>query len=190
MDKPQDFNKVEAFSHFKTLTPGGHICKIIRVEETTSRAGRDMIVIYLDTDRGDKQPNYFTDLYTNDKRDDKKWSNGGTYRQLILDAEGNTNRGFKTFIEAVEKSNPGFHVQWGENFEKCFLNKLVGVIFGREEYLDNAGISKFAIKPMYFRTIEEIKEGVEVPKDILLNPTADDGYFPEYTPTNDGYQIF
>ncbi|WP_252233746.1 hypothetical protein [Clostridium sp. ZS1] len=170
MIKPQDFEQVQGFTGFEPLQTGGHICKIMKVEETKSKAGRDMVVIYLDTDRIDKQPSYFSEAYKNDKREPKKWNNNAIVRQLVLDAEGATNRGFKTFIDMVEKSNDGFKVVWGEHFANCFKGKLVGALFGREEYLDNAGISKFATKFQVFRTVEEIKKGVDVPKDKLLNP--------------------
>ena len=172
MLKPNDFEQVQGFTGFQALEAGGHICKIMNVEETKSKAGRDMVVIYLDTDRTDKQPSYFSEAYKNDKREPKKWNNNAIVRQLVLDAEGATNRGFKTFINMVEKSNNGFKVAWGEHFADCFKGKLVGALFGREEYLDNAGVSKFATKFQVFRTVEEIKKGVDVPKDKLLNPSG------------------
>lgn len=173
MNKPQDFENVQAYTGFTPLEAGGHICKIMNVAETKSKQGRDMIVIALDTDKTDKQPNYFSEQYKNNQKADKKWPNNAMVRQLVLDAEGNTNRGFKTFIEMVEKSNQGFKVQWGNNFAACFKNRLVGGVFGEEEYLDNnTGQSKFAVKFQNFKTVEEIKKGVEVPKKKLLNPSA------------------
>lgn len=171
MLKPQDFENVQAFEGFTPLEVGGHICKIMNVEETKSRQNKDMIVIYLDTDKTDKQPEYFTQQYKSNQKADKKWSNNAIVRQLVLDADGNTNRGFKTFIEMVEQSNNGFKVQWGDNFAACFKGKLVGGVFGREEYLNSYGESKFAVKFQSFRTIEDVKKGIEPPKDKLLNPS-------------------
>jgi hypothetical protein len=172
MIKPNDFDQTQAYTGFTPLEAGGHICKIMNVEETKSKAGRDMIVIYLDTDKTDKQPNYFTEQYKNNQKPDKKWPNNAIVRPLVLDAEGNTNRGFKTFISMVEQSNQGFKVQWGDNFAACFKNKLIGGVFAREEWLDNSGVSKFSVKHQHFVTVEQIKQGVDVPKDKLLNPSA------------------
>ncbi|AQS10602.1 hypothetical protein CLOBY_27470 [Clostridium saccharobutylicum] len=189
MIKPQDFENVQAYSGFTPLEVGGHILTIKSVEETKSKAGRDMIVVYFDTDRTDKQPNYFSEQYKNNQKPDKKWPNNAIVRQLVLDAEGNTNRGFKTFIEMVEKSNPGFKVQWGNNFVACFKNKLVGGVFGREEWLDNSGISKFSVKHQHFMTVEDIKRGVDAPKDKLLNPSGNDNgpdIYADITPVDDG----
>ncbi len=193
MIKPQDFEQVQGFTGFEPLQAGGHICKIMKVEETKSKAGRDMVVIYLDTDKSDSQPNYYSNAYKNDTRAEKKWNNNAIVRQLVLDAEGNTNRGFKTFIDMVEKSNNGFKVVWGEHFADCFKGKLVGALFGREEYLDNAGVSKFATKFQTFRTVEEIKKGVDVPKDKLLNPGSNNsigGYGDDIIPVDDGDMPF
>lgn len=170
MNKPQDFEVVQAYAGFTPLAPGGHICKIMNVEETKSQKGsRPMIVVSIDTDKSDSQPNYFTDQFKNNKNIGKKWSNNAVARILIYDADNNTNRSFKTFIEAVEKSNNGFKVAWGDGFAACFKNKLIGGVFGREEY-EKDGVYKFTTKFQSFRTIEDIKNGVEVPKDKLLNP--------------------
>lgn len=170
MNMPKDFNEAQGFSSFEPLTVGGHICKIMKVEETKSKAGRDMIVIYLDTDRTDSQPNYYSNAYKNDTRENKKWNNNAIVRQLVLDAEGNTNRGFKTFIDYVEKCNSGFKVVWGEHFADCFKYKIVGALFGEEEYLNSYGDSKFAVKFQSWRSIEEVKAGVDAPEKKLLNP--------------------
>ena len=195
MQQPKDFNNVQAYTGFTPLEAGGHICKIMQVEEVKSKAGRDMIVISIDTDKTDKQSEYFTQQYKSNTKPDKKWSNNAIVRQLVLDAEGNTNRGFKTFIETVEKSNNGFKVQWGNNFAACFKGKLIGGVFGREEYLDNYGGSKFTTKHQSFRTVEDIKNGVEVPADKLLNPSNNNysnapDIYGDITPVDDGDMPF
>lgn len=170
MIKPKDFDEVQAYGQYTPLEVGGHICRIMSIEETKSKAGRDMIVIYIDTDTTDKQPCYFSEQYKNDSREQKRWGIGGTIRQLVYDSDNKTNRGFKTFIEMVENSNQGFKVQWGNNFTGCFKGKLVGGVFGREEYIDSYGNNKFSVKLFNFRTVEDIKNGVEPPKDKLLTP--------------------
>jgi len=177
MNKPQDFEVVQAYTGFTPLAPGGHICRIMDVKEVVSQKGsKPMIVVSLDTDRSDSQPSYFTDQFKNNNKIGKKWSNNAVARQLIFDADGNTNKGFKTFIEAVKGSNKGLtdNTIFG-NFplDKALKGMFIGGVFGREEYMnDNTGECKFATKFQSFRTIEDIKNGVEVPKDKLLNPSA------------------
>lgn len=186
MNKPQDFEQVQAFEGYEKFEAGGHICRILQVNETESSNGhRPMIVVLIDADTTDKQAGYFKKKFDNNTNPNKKYPNNATVRQLVYDADGNTNRGFKTFIEMVEKSNPGFQVQWGNNFAACFKNKLVGGVFGEEEYLDNAGLSKFAVKFQNFKTVEDIKKGVEVPKKKLLNPSNNNNSFN----SNDDLQV-
>lgn len=193
MIKPQDFDNVQAYTGFQQLEAGGHICRIMNIEETKSKAGRDMIVIYLDTDKSDKQPEFFTQQYKNNTKADKKWSNNATVRQLVLDAEGNTNRGFKTFLEMVKESNPGFNIDsiWGNDpLNKFLKGKLVGGVFGEEEYLNSYSESKFAVKFQNFKTVEEIKKGVEVPKKKLLNPSSSTNDNGDLEVVNDGDMPF
>lgn len=166
MIKPNDFDTTLAYGEFTPLELGGHICKIMNVEEVTSRTNKPMIIISLDTAPQDKQPGYYAEQYRADDRPDKKW--GCRVWQLVFDNEGKTNRGLKTFITAVEKSNPGFNVQWGDNFRACFKNRLVGGIFGREQYMKADGTTAWSTKCFQFRSVEAIQKGVEIPADRLL----------------------
>ena len=202
MKMPNNFNETQGFTGFEPLQVGGHICKIVNVEETNSKQGRPMIVIYFDTAADDVQSNYFSNSYKNDQRPDKKWPIGGRIYQLVLDADGNCNKGFKTFVDAVKENNPGFNENclWGnEPINKFLKGKLFGGLFGREEYLNNYGESKFSVKFQGFRTIKQVKDGLEAPEDKLLNPTSNynstnsfsnSNYSGEMTPTDEGDMPF
>ena len=165
MVKPNNYDGTQEYGDFQPLELGGHICKIMSVEETKSNTGKDMLKIYLDIAEGN-QTNYYADQYRADSRADKKW--GCIVYQLIEDKDGNTNRGLKTFITSIEKSNKGFTVAWGDKFADCLKDKVVGGVFGREQYQNSKGELKFSTKCMSFRSIETIKSGVEVPADKLL----------------------
>lgn len=167
MLKPNDYDHVTAYGEFTPLELGGHICQIMSVEETTSSTGKDMLIISLDTAQQDKQPGYYMEQWKNDDRQDKKW--GCRVFQLVLGKDGNTNRGLKTFITAVEKSNPGFQVQWGDGFAACFKGRLIGGVFGREQYQNSYGDLKWSTKCVQFRSVEAIQKGVDVPEDRYLN---------------------
>lgn len=169
MQKPSDYDSVQAYGEQPKLELGGHIMKIIKVEETTSKNGNEMIMIYLDTDKTDKQPGYFKQRYDNDTREDKKW--GCIVYQLINDTQtGGTNPGLKTFHECVKKSNSSsFKLLWGDKYCDCFKGKLIGGVFGREQYINKKGKAAFATKCFFFRSVGVILEGVEVPEDKLLD---------------------
>lgn len=165
MQKPHDFETAQGYTDFEALELGGHICRIMSLEEVKSSLGKDMIKVSLDIAEG-KQANYYSNQYKNNTKADKKW--GCIVYQLVLDSEGNTNKGFKTFIDAVEKSNTGFVTQWGANFGDQFKGKLIGGVFGREQYKNANQELKFITKCMSFKTVEQIRKGVPVPKDKLL----------------------
>ena len=166
MLKPVDFDRTTAYGEFTPLELGGHLCIIMSVEETTSSTGKDMLVNSLDTAPQDKQPGYYMEQWNSDTRPEKKW--GCRVFQLVLDKDSNTNSGFKTFNTAVEKANPGFQVQWGDGFEACFKNRLVGGVFGREQYENAYGDLKWSTKCVQFRSVEAIQKGVDVPEDKYL----------------------
>lgn len=185
MQKPNNYENTQAAGEFIPLELGGHILVIKQVKEEVSTNGKKMIRVSFDTHTTDKQPNFFTDQYKKNTNQDKKWQ--GVKIEWPYTANGDTNPFFKAFIESVEKSNKGFQVQWGEAFEKCFMGKLVGGVFGREEYLSN-NEPKMSTKCMSFRSVEAIKAGVPIPKDKLLNGSSSDNG--DLTPINDGNMPF
>ena len=199
MNKPNGFDETQGFSSYEVLEEGGHILRILNVEERKSQAGNDMIVVSFDTDRTDNQPGYFKERYDSDTRSDKKWPAGGRTYQVCTGSNGNCSKGFKTFIECVEASNNGFKVQWGDNFATCLKNKLVGGCFGKEEYLNSYGESKFTVKLSGFRTVQDVKEGkVQAPKPKMLENTGNSygnnnnysGGYDDITPVDDGDMPF
>lgn len=167
MRKPNDWENTQAYGDFEPLELGGHICKIMKVEETKSRSGKDMINIFLDIAEGE-QKGYYAEQYRKDNRSDKRW--GCIVYQVLEDNNGNTHRGFKTFVTAVEKSNSGFNQNeiWDENFCEYFKNKLIGGVFGREQYINNKSKLAWSTKCVQFKDVETIKNGVPIPEDKLL----------------------
>ena len=168
MQKPKNYDTVTEYGEFEPLELGGHICKIMNVEETKSSTGKDMLKISLDIAEG-KQKDYYSKQYKADTRNPKKW--GCIVYQLVEDNDGNTSRGLKTFIKAVAKSNPNFKEDeiWNDKFGEYFKGKLIGGVFGREQFKTQDGKLKWSTKCVNFRDVETIKRGVSVPEDKYLN---------------------
>ena len=136
MQKPNNFDNVST-GDFTPVTPGGHHLIIKKVEETKSKAGKDMIVVAFDMAPGDSQPNYISKLFADDIRPDKKWPRVGRQYIVVTDSDGNTSRSFKTFITCVENSNPGVQLWNGNTLNLlAFKGKKIGGVFGivEEEY--------------------------------------------------------
>lgn len=178
MEKPKDFDTAPCFGNYPKLPAGGYVCRIMSVEETQSKNGADMIKISLDIAEG-KYKDFYAARWKEDKRMNRKW--GCIVYQLVYATDGtnNTNPGFKSFTTSVTESNNGFAVQWGQGFANCFKNRLIGVLFGREEYLNRNDELHWSTKPMYFRSTETIRSGdFEVPADKPYYSAQNNGYAP------------
>jgi hypothetical protein len=176
MNKPSDYDSININS--TQIPAGGYVCKIMDVKEVKSKAGRDMIAVSLDIAEGDYK-DHFANVYKSDTRENKKW--GCVYYILLTDKDGNTNRDFKRFCVAVEDSNEGFTVAWGDKFCAGFKNKLIGVLFGREQFLGNNGLA-WSCKPKYLRDVKSIREGkFDVPEDKLYKDPTQTQSFVSYT---------
>lgn len=179
MEKPRDYDNVQGYGDYAKLPAGGYVCRIMSVEETVSKAkGSQMIVISLDIAEGEYK-DFYAARYRNDNRPNKKW--GCMAYQLIYDTKktNSTNPGFKTFNTSVEESNNGYMTQWGVNYAAALKGKLVGVLFGREEFVANDGSHRWNTKPMFFRSVDTIRSGkYETPKDKPLYDNPASNYAP------------
>lgn len=166
MEKPMGFDNVQEFGEFKKLKKGGYICSIRKVEETTSKNGNDMVLIYLEIADGEFR-NYYSEKYSNDTRPDRKW--GAIIHQVVYDTTTKqTSRGFKSFITSVEKSNPGWVNSqiWNDNFCQYFKGKFIGCIFGDYHYINSVGEPAVYAKPVRLCSTDSIKKNdFKIPED-------------------------
>lgn len=171
MIKPNGYDEAVVYDgEFKRVPKGGYICRIAKLEEGTSQSGTPMLLIYLDIAEGEFA-GYYAEKYKNDTRDFPKW--GCIAYQPIFDTTtGKANPRFKSFLTAVEESNPGFVVErtWGDDFTKFYKDKYIGFVFGDEHYIGNDGKEKMIAKPRFARSVEKIKKGdFKIPEDTYAN---------------------
>lgn len=167
MEKPKNYDETLAYTEVRTIPPGGYICKIKQVNETKSQNGKDMIAILIDIAEGEYKDIY-NERYNASTKKEKKW--GCTVYRFILDKDGNTSRGFKTFNTSVEESNIGFKTVWGDGYARALKGKLIGGVFGREQFMAADGSKAFSTKCMFFRSTEAIRKGnYKIPEDKLLD---------------------
>lgn len=134
MNKPNKYAETQVKTGFTPIELGGHKMVIKQVSEKQSSTGKDMLVVLVDTDKTDKQPGYFMDLFNKDTRPDKKYPSNGTVYIVTTDNEGNCSSKFKSFCESVEGSNTGFSC-WNKDDSFNFAGikgKKVGAVFGEE----------------------------------------------------------
>lgn len=157
MNKPRNYDTTQAYGTFQGLEPGAYICKTIAVNEMNSRTGKPMIKIALDIAEGD-EIGRFRQIFEFDNRPDKKWPATAVMYQLIVDDQGDCTGRFKSFVENIEKDN-NTEVVWGEGFCNWAKNKYIGVLFRREEYINQNGENRWSTKPYAFCTINDIRAG-------------------------------
>jgi len=177
LKKPAGYDDIQLNEDFTPIELGGHKGVIMSAEEYTSEiSGNTSLRVCVDTSKDDKQPSYFTDLYNNGNNNgEKKWSNSAI-KFVSLKNDENCIRMLKSFITAVENSNPGFTYDWGKDTMQL-KGKKVGLVFGWEEYQDQEGKTKTGTKLTQFRSIDKV-DSIKIPKVKLLDGTFVD--FEEY----------
>lgn len=176
--KWNDYDSVKGYGEFERLPKGGYVVKILGVSiehyrdnETTLKLGCDVIE--------GEYANYYTNQYKNNTNEDKKWSCNCFINIPVDDGserDGWTKRNFRTAINALEESNPGFHWDWNETKLKGLI---VGGLFNEREYIGNDGNIHKSTNLARFCPVEKIRNGnYTLPKDKLLQSsnTVNDGF--------------
>lgn len=165
-----NWNDVKAVSDRPKLPVGAYVCKIMGAEvKTYGQPGNtfEKLEVSIDICEGE-YANFFTDDYRSQQFEDKKW--GAVLRLNVpsddgSDADNFKKRLLKTFIEAVEESNPGYHWDWNE---KGLKHKNVGVIFRNEEW-EWDGKTGWKVKPFKTLSVSDVQEGkYKLPEDKPL----------------------
>ena len=165
MQKPAGYDEAQAMGNFIPVELGGHKLVIKQVNEVESKNGDPMIVVLFDFAPDDKQPGYFTEMFKNDIRPDKKWPNQATQYIMVNDYsdKSKTNSAFKTFTTCVEHSNAGFATQFGiDNWGAQFKGKKIGGVFGEEMDFYNGEEKKKRVL-RWFVSSDKV-ESAEVPE--------------------------
>ena len=185
MIRPNDWDKVQEFGEYKVLPAGAYVCKIIGAEEVSTKEGKPMLRIALDIVEGEFA-GYFRKRFDADTRENKKW--GCVVNQVLVDQEGMTARGFKTFVTSVERSN-NTNAQWGNGFLQWLKGKKVGALFRREEYLNANNERKWSTKCFSFRSADSVAD-CEIPEDKPLSSAPASNGFGGSFPAPNNYGGF
>lgn len=181
IQKPKGYENAKVLTEQERLPVGGYVLKIMGAEVKEYTWG-NVLVISFDIAEGEYK-DFYADNYRAQTMEDKKWK--GTKRLNIpagdnTEADNLTMSIFKTSMNMIEDSNPGFHWSWDESTLK---GKIVGAVFNNKQYEIN-GRDGFYTNCHSFKTVEDIRNGkFKIPKDSLLkNKSADSG-----SGASDGY---
>ena len=187
--KPKAYDEININEEFEKLELGGHKGIIIKAEEYTSDfSGKKSLKVYVDTASDDKQPEYFKKQYENDTRIDRKYPNGAI-KYVPIGEEENQVKMLKSFITAYENSN-NCQFDWNKDWEQL-TGKKIGIVFGMEEYENQAGELKTVNKLNQFRSIDKV-DNVKIPKVKKLDGTYVDyeEYINSKNSSNDPFSDF
>lgn len=133
MQKPNGYDEASDGS-FSPVDLGGHYAIIKQVTEKQSSTGKDMVVVLFDFVSPDKQAGYHTKAFEASPR--RKWPfNGSRYIMVRNNNDPNkTDWRFKAFCTSFQQSN-GVEIKWGgDDWDKQFVGKKIGVVYGEEEH--------------------------------------------------------
>ena len=188
IQKPAGYDTATAYTgEFETLALGGHVCIIKGARVENDRNGNPWLVLAFDIAQGDPQAGFYSRRHADLKKDNAsaKWPTGGTYRQGLGEKSAAYLKGMVT---CIQDSNPGYVWDWDE---AKLVGKKFGGVFGEEEYKNQSGEIKTAIKCRFIRSVETIKKGVDVPEvRKYKEPNGSTGsYSNGYTAPNTGKHI-
>ena len=162
--KKFDFEKKRT-EGFKAIEPGGYVCKIMNAEVLPYSWGE---VLKLDFDIAEGEyKDYYFNQYQNNTNEDKHWQ--GNIRITVPDESNqyyeSQKKKFGNMIACIEESNSGYAWDWDE---KKLKNKMVGLVFGNEEYSFN-GYEGWKAKAKLFVSVDDIRNNkFSIPKDKPL----------------------
>ena len=161
-------------SNNEQLPKGTYVCKIMGIEEVTSKKGNRGIKVSFDIAEGEYK-DFYTQKYQADDREDKKWSMDAVYWLSIPydDCPGYVQDGWDTFWANVEDSNNGYVF---DGNEKTVKGKTFGGYF-RIEQTDYNGRTYDHTRLAKTCVAQDVRDGKAtwVPKDKLLEPSSSSG---------------
>ena len=178
--KPLDYDNTSALPENggrQRLPKGGYVCKILSVQEETSRNNNPMLLFSMDICEGEYM-GFFADDYQS-QTGEKKWH--FVYRLMIPTNKSKpyTVQLFKTFNTYCEDSNPGWHFDWTAD-EKQYRGKTIGVLVNEREYEMRNGSRGMATNIARIVKASTVRSGAyTIPNDVMLKTPAktDDGFF-------------
>ena len=177
----KDFSTTKAYTESAILPRGGYVCKIIGAKVMPENQYGQSIKIAFDIVEGE-YAGYYQDKFDANTNEDKKWP--GVYMLNVplddgSEKDGWTKRKFRTFTDALEESNAGYHFDWDES---KFKDKLIGIIFNHREWENSQGNAVMVPNAKNVTSVQKIREGkYKIPDDKLLpghrsGPAVDDSF--------------
>ena len=151
--------EAKASGNVPTVEPGGYICRIMNVVD---KPDKECLMIDLDIAAGPYK-DYYQDLV----------ARAGFWGcTMYWSYKENNLPYFKGNVTSVEESNKGY--TFSDQNENALIGKLVGAVFGEEEYMSNSGEVKCNVKPRFLCSVQRIMDhDYKVPNRKVYKPEKD-----------------
>ena len=175
------YDKAEAYDGSNARIPaGGYICRILKAWVETTQNGSEQLALALEIAEGN-YAGFFKKKFDSSKASNPNAMWPCNFKQFTLGTDGQTNPFFKGMLKSIEESNAGYKWNWQE---ASLANKLIGMIFREEEFVANDGSIKTTVRPAFPRSVQRIRDGVEVPEIRRLSGNAATMHNMGFTPAN------
>lgn len=142
------------------LPVGGYVLSIKKVKYQNGQNGNsDSITIAFDIAEGD-QKDFFANQFAANTQEDKKWK--GTVNIWVPKDDGTEKDGwtanrFRTIVNAIEESNPGYSWDWDE--QKWVGKKIGGIFQEINTVIEGKPITYVGLTDKGIRPVEVIRSG-------------------------------
>ena len=167
MQKPNNWDNVQAAGTRSKLPAGGYVIKVQKAEIIRADSGFEYLDLTIEICEGQFK-DYYTQDYNDQTNEPKRYK--GHFRQGTpqpgMKDDDFVLRGFKGLVTAFEESNPGYTWDWNE---QSLVGKVCGCLFRNEEY-DYNGFQGFTARPWRMTSADKIRSGqFQTPKDKRLD---------------------
>lgn len=170
INKPRNWDNVQAFTDRPKLPVGAYVCKIKQAAVQDNGYGLQLCLVF-DIAEGEYSGFYAADFKSNQQQD-KKWK--GVLRQFLPKDDGSdkdewTKSSLKGLLTAIENSNYGFTWNWDE---QSLAGKVIGIIFRNEEWEYN-GKTGWTARPYRGCSVDTVRDGTyTLPNDKPLKSAS------------------
>lgn len=176
MKKFTGYDDVQVNEGFEKLPAGGYKCYIKQAKiEAWKNGNGQSIVLLIDIKEGEHKDFYKKQFDA--QTQDKKWKGVARVGIPTDSSSEGMKKAFKGFVTVLENSNKEFKFPWDKSDEdtcKALKEKLIGFVFGEEEYAKQDGSIGVSVKPWWPRSYDKV-EGLEAPERKKLQGTSSTG---------------
>lgn len=159
-------------STFQQLPKGAYVIKILSVKEEQNNSGNGShLKLAFDISEGE-YTDFYKKMFDQNTNEDKKWPMDAVYNMSVPDDNSPQWMidNFRTFTDALEESNQGYHFDWDE---RKWKGLKIGALFCIEQSEYNGNVYDHT-RPKWFRPAEDIRQNKygKLPRDKMVKASG------------------